>query len=439
MTVHVIGAGLAGLSAATALAAAGHAVAVSEAAPQAGGRCRSYADAVTGLTIDNGNHLVLSGNDAVMAYLDRIGARAAVQGPVSAAFRFVDLGSDGDVGGGDERGGFTVAPNDGPVPWWIFAAARRVPGTSAGDYLALARLLFPPAWATVGDVVRTTGPLWDKLLEPVLLAALNTPVAGASAVLAAAVMRGSLARGGAACRPLIAHPTLAAAFVDPALTFLADRGAKLHHRRLSALEHEPSRDRRAGDAISSDKPSRIDSLRFGDETVALGLDDCIVLAVPAPVAATLLPGLPVPTEFNPIVSLHFAIAPPAGTPPILGVLGATTEWIFAFPDRISVTISAANAAAERDRAELAVAVWGEVCRALDLATPRPAWQVVKERRATFAATVAQDALRPPAATRFANLFLAGDWTQTGLPSTIEGAVRSGMTAAALVPGLARAG
>ncbi len=197
MTVHVIGAGLAGLSAATALAAAGHAVVVSEAAPQAGGRCRSYADAATGLTIDNGNHLVLSGNGAVMAYLDRIGARDAVRGPASAAFAFVDLNGDG---------GFTVAPNDGPVPWWIFAAARRVPGTRAADYLALARLLFPPPGATVGDVVATTGPLWARLLEPVLLAALNTPVAGASAALAAAVMRGSLARGGGACRPLIAHP-----------------------------------------------------------------------------------------------------------------------------------------------------------------------------------------------------------------------------------------
>ncbi len=177
------------------------------------------------------------------------------------------------------------------------------------------------------------------------------------------------------------------------------------------------------------KPSKINGLRFNDEIVPLAPGDAVILAVPAPVAATLLPGLPVPTAFNPIVSLHFACPPPPGAPPILGVLGATTEWIFAFPDRISVTISAATAAAERDRAELAAAVWGEVCRALDLTAPLPPWQVVKERRATFAATVAQDALRPGAATRFANLFLAGDWTQTGLPSTIEGAIRSGATAA----------
>ena len=61
----------------------------------------------------------------------------------------------------------------------------------------------------------------------------------------------------------------------------------------------------------------------------------------------------------------------------------------------------------------------------------PPWQIVKEKRATFAATPAQDAKRPAAKTRWRNLLLAGDWTQTGLPATIEGAVRSGETAAAL--------
>jgi uncharacterized protein with NAD-binding domain and iron-sulfur cluster len=64
----------------------------------------------------------------------------------------------------------------------------------------------------------------------------------------------------------------------------------------------------------------------------------------------------------------------------------------------------------------------------------PPWQIVKERRATFASTPAQLARRPKPATRWKNLFLAGDWTDTGLPATIEGAVRSGFAAAALLAG-----
>jgi uncharacterized protein with NAD-binding domain and iron-sulfur cluster len=116
---------------------------------------------------------------------------------------------------------------------------------------------------------------------------------------------------------------------------------------------------------------------------------------------------------------------------MLGVLGGTAEWLFAFPDRISVTVSAADALVDADREELARVFWHDIRRAYRFDAPFPVWQVVKEKRATFAATPAQDARRPAAKTRWRNLFLAGDWTRTGLPATIEGALRSGKTAADL--------
>jgi len=116
---------------------------------------------------------------------------------------------------------------------------------------------------------------------------------------------------------------------------------------------------------------------------------------------------------------------------MLGVIGGTAEWVFAFPDRISVTVSGADAIVDQDREDLAIRIWADVAKALDIEAPMPAWQIVKEKRATFAATPEQDARRPGAKTQWRNLFLAGDWTQTGLPATIEGALRSGETAAAL--------
>jgi uncharacterized protein with NAD-binding domain and iron-sulfur cluster len=122
---------------------------------------------------------------------------------------------------------------------------------------------------------------------------------------------------------------------------------------------------------------------------------------------------------------------PAGAPAMLGVIGGTAEWIFTFPDRISVTVSGADAIVDQDREALATRIWADVAKALDIAAPMPVWQIVKEKRATFAATPEQDARRPVAKTGWPNLFLAGDWTQTGLPATIEGALRSGETAAAL--------
>ncbi len=80
---------------------------------------------------------------------------------------------------------------------------------------------------------------------------------------------------------------------------------------------------------------------------------------------------------------------------------------------------------------LAALIWKDVTAALKIDAPMPQWQIVKERRATFAATVEQAAKRAPARTNWVNLFLAGDWTDTGLPATIEGAVRSGQKAAEL--------
>jgi hydroxysqualene dehydroxylase len=113
------------------------------------------------------------------------------------------------------------------------------------------------------------------------------------------------------------------------------------------------------------------------------------------------------------------------------VIGGTAEWIFSFPDRISITISNADRLLESDREEIAKACWKDAAQALNISREMPPWQVIKERRATFAATPGQDKKRAGAVTAWDNLFLAGDWTATGLPATIEGAIRSGRRAARL--------
>lgn len=406
---HVIGAGLAGLSASIALVKAGYSVSLSEAAPQAGGRCRSYHDPQLGLTIDNGNHLVMAGNQAVQRYLATIGASDRLVGPDQARFAFVDLGGEAL---------WTLSPNAGIVPWWIFSASRRVPGTRSVDYLSLVKLMRAGPDARVGEVIAASGALWDRLLDPFLIAALNTPSAEGSAKLAGAVIRETLAQGGRAYRPRIASPTLGAAFVEPALAWLAERDSPVKlRRRLRAIEQQCD---------------RISGLDFGGEYDPVLAGEPVVLAVPPWVASTLLPGLTVPTEHHAIVNAHFRYAAPAGAEPMTGVLGATAEWIFAFGDRISATISAADALVNEDRAVLATRIWADVAAVHCLPHDLPPWQIVIEKRATFAATPEQDRLRPGARTAWTNLLLAGDWTQTGLPATIEGAIRSGESAAAAV-------
>jgi hydroxysqualene dehydroxylase len=409
-TVHIIGAGLGGLSAAVRLAPLGRRkVVIHEATAFAGGRCRSYHDAAIGMTIDNGNHLLLSGNGAALSYLRDIGAEQRLIGPQHAEFPFVDLHSG-------ER--WTLKFNDGPLPFWIFDRHRRVPGTGPLDYLSLARLLWAREGQSVGEVISCKGLLYRRLVEPLILAALNIDPPQGSARLAAAIVRETLAVGGRACRPLFAREGLGPTLVEPALAFLKQHGVTLQmEHQLRAL------------AFADD---RVETLDFGTETIAIGADDAVIVAVPPYAAAMLVRGLDVPDEFRAIVNAHFRIAPPADLPPILGVLNATTQWLFSFPGRVSVTISAGDRFIDSPREELAATIWGEVARVTGLPAALPPWQIVRERRATFAATPAQDAKRPRAATNWPNLFLAGDWTDTGLPATIEGAIRSGNRAAQMI-------
>jgi hydroxysqualene dehydroxylase len=404
--IHVVGAGLAGLAAAVRLAGAGRRVLIHEAANQAGGRCRSYHDATLGMTIDNGNHLLLSGNHAALDYLDVIGARERVVGPDAPEFAFVDLATG-------ER--WTLRLSDGRLPWWIFDPKRRVPGTKPTDYLSGARLLWASADKTIKQTMRCDGAVYQRLWHPVLLAALNTDPAEASARLAGAVVRETLAAGGRACRPLIARDGLSEAFIEPALRFIDKNGGAIRYgARLRAL------------ALTD---QRVASLDFGEQTEQLGRDDAVVLAVPPWIAASLVPDLPAPSEFRAIVNAHFAIAPPAGLPPMIGVLNGTTEWVFAFPDRLSVTISGADRLLDVPREDLARTIWQEVATVAGVAPAMPRWQLIKERRATFAALPSEERKRPGTATRYTNMALAGDWTATGLPGTIEGAIRSGNRAA----------
>ena len=407
-TVHVIGAGLAGLSAAADLSSAGRTVVLYEAAPVAGGRCRSYFDRELGCRVDNGNHLVLSGNRAALAFLERVGGRASLHGPATPEFAFMDATTGAR---------WTVRPSRGRVPWWILSPSRRVPGTSWRDYLDLARLSRAAPSATVAAALRP-GPLFTRLLEPLAVAALNTPPDEAAASLLRGVVAETLLKGGQACIPLLPKVGLSESFVDPTLSWLAKRGVEQRFgRRVAAL-------RTSG--------GRVATLQSPDGPVTLEDGDQVVLAVPPSAAQNLLPGLTAPDAFQTIVNVHFRIEAPDDVPAFIGIIGGTAEWVFAKPGHLSVTISAANRLADQPAESLAAAVWPDVRAAYKLPAPMPVWRVVKERRATFAATVEQDRRRPSSRTGLSNLFLAGDWTATGLPATIEGAIRSGSTAAQAV-------
>jgi squalene-associated FAD-dependent desaturase len=408
--VHVVGAGLAGLSAAVSLSAAGQEVALYEASPHAGGRCRSYFDSELSCRIDNGNHLLLSGNRAALAYIDRIGARETFECPAEPVFPFVDAESG-------ER--WTLRPNRGPLPWWVWVRSRRVPGSGPSDYLAPLALLRAGPTATVTEILGRKGLLYRRLWEPLAVAALNTAPSIGAAGLFWRVLRETLLRGGEACRPLVPRLGLSESFVDPALALLRRAGcAARFGARLRSLAFDDG---------------RVSALLFDEVQVELGAGEGVVLALPPAGAARLVPGLSVPLLHSPIVNAHFRARAPQDAPLFIGVIGGAAQWVFRKEGILSVTVSAADSLVDEEAEALRERLWRDVALAYRVPrSPMPPARIVKERRATFLASPEQVRRRPGPGTAWQNLVLAGDYTDTGLPATIEGAIRSGATAARLI-------
>ncbi|MEQ8227723.1 MAG: hydroxysqualene dehydroxylase HpnE [Rhodospirillales bacterium] len=408
--VHVIGAGVAGLAAAIRLATSGRAVVLHDSAGHAGGRCRSFFDDHLGCRIDNGNHLMLSGNWAIRDYLKTIGAEDSLTGPEDAAFPFRDLRS-GEV--------WTVRPDKGAVPWSILSGRGRVPGTTLGEYLRALRLARAGADQTIQDCLDGPGMLYERFWEPLAIGVLNTPMETASARLLWPVIRETFGRGRGACRPLMAREGLSESFVAPALAYLEEHGGEVRlNDRLRKLVFGNG---------------RLEGLEFAGGTIDLTAEDRVVSALPAWAAADLIPGLEGPRGTHAIVNAHFRLTTaPVDAAPVIGLIGGTAQWVFVRGDMASVTVSAADDLAGEPNEAIAERLWPEVRAALGLADePMPAWRIVKEKRATIAQTPAEDRRRPRAETKWSNLVLAGDWTATGLPATIEGSIRSGFHAADL--------
>ncbi|MGQ0662106.1 MAG: hydroxysqualene dehydroxylase HpnE [Pseudomonadota bacterium] len=412
-SVHVVGAGLAGLAAALALVRSGRRVMLYEAAPQAGGRCRSFFDERLGRTLDNGGHVILSANRAAFDYLDAIGGRQGMIEIAPPAFPFLDL----------ETGGtWTLRPNAGPIPWWVFAPSRRIPGTRARDYLGAWRLLAAGADDTVAGRLSPHTLAFKRLWAPLATAVMNADPREAAARPLGRMLLETFARGGAGCRPWLARDGLSAAFVDPALAVLQRAGAGFRPGwRLTRLDFATE---------------RVSGLRFDDRAVAVGPGEAVVLALPPRATGDLVPQLGIGegplAASRAIVNAHFRLDAPAVLPsgqPLLGLVGGLAQWLIARADVVSVTVSAAGALADLPEDEILPRLWRDVARALGrpAATPAVA-RLIKEKRATFAQLPQAFRARPGPRTKWENLMLAGDWTDTGLPATIEGAIRSGFAA-----------
>lgn len=399
---------MAGLSAAVRLCRAGVAVSVHEAAKFAGGRCRSFEDDHLLATIDNGTHLLLSGNEEVLDFLEITGGVQDVCMADRAAFDFYNVvdGARWCVDLGKGRGALTLLK-------WLHDKSRQPRGFSAFRFLKDLHALQAGGDKTVGACVKLGTPLYRNFWHPLTLAVLNAEPDIAPAKLLWAVMRKTVLRGGAYAKPIFAADGLGAMLVDPALAYMQGCGVEVaFRRRAQSIDLD-------GDAARS--------ITFAHAAEILGDGDRIILAVPAYCVRDLLAGVDAPLDHQAILNVHYRLSTSVDAPSMIGLVGGQCEWLFRHGCIASATISGANAWMDRGAADIALQLWPEVAKVLGEAGDVPPYRVIKEKRATFVAT--PQTPRASTCTGMSNVFLAGDWTDTGYPATLEGAILSGRKAA----------
>jgi hypothetical protein len=314
---------------------------------------------------------------------------------------------------------WTARMNMGRLPFWIFSPSRRVAGTTPSDYLSALGIMLSRENDTVTDRIRKDTVLYHRFWEPLVIGALNTEPELASARLLAGLFAQSFGAGGEACIPLIPKIGLSETFVQPCLDLLLQHGAEIkygHRLRTMTLDDIAIRE-----------------LDFNGRKVKIEKDDWVVMALPAWVTREFLPEVPTPNDFRSIISAHFRVDVPAEPLSFTGLVGGIAEWSFVKNGVVSVTVSCAERLAEYAVRDLAPMIWRDVTKLYDLdPTKLPPHRIFKEKYATFAATPQQNARRPGTFTQWENLALAGEWTATGLPTTIESAIRSGVKAAQVV-------
>ena len=432
--VIVVGAGFAGVAAATALAEQGARVMVLETRQRPGGRAYSWTDPTTGEIFDNGQHVLASFYDETRILLERLGTTGAIEADPTFRMRLWERG----------RGEFEIRVPDLPSPFHWLAAVGGCPRFSAAARVT-AVTLHPRAKALVaaadgaggGADAETTVARWLEqgpgsddiaaVLGPVALAALNERPEEGSALLFARVLDrlfGAPAAKSGLALPRRGLGDLIEGFED----FVEARGGSVWYRATVL-----------GVRIESGRATGV-SLLGGDRLAA----GAVVLTVPHERIPWLLrPEFAAPytdvaaTAWSPIVSTVHVFDRPILPARFVGMVGTETQWAF---DRgvaggghaVGTVRSAAFRDAEREPAALAEETTADLREAFAPARDARliAARVYKERRATMRATPGVQRLRPATRTAVDRLYLAGDWTDTGLPPTIESAVLSGHRAAA---------
>ena len=446
----VIGGGLAGIAAAARLAEGGWQVTLLEARATLGGRAFSYRDPQTGCELDNGQHIIVGACRSLIAFLERIGARHLwhIQPRLNVAV----------YSRAGQRGRLYGAPGLVPAPAHLLPAFLTYPHLGPLDKLKAVRALLAairanrrhPALETItfyhwlrrrGQSERAIDNLWNVLIEGTL----NDNIRAVSAAMGLMIVQDGLLQGRHAANVGYPLAPLGEALGKPARRYLQRLGVRI-------MPGSPARVINFHRSCKRDQPGPVQSVAAGRAGILQA--DAYISAVPFWVLPNLLPPGPAAGEPfarlsqlqpAPIVNIHLRYDRPVMAGDFCYFLDRPLQWVFnrsriagaaspAAGQSLTVSVSAAWDLVNRPRRELAAMVIAEMRQAFPAARSAAVADsvVVKQRHATFRCVPGAHRLRPGPRTSSPNLFLAGEWTDTGWPSTMESAVISGYNAAGAV-------
>lgn len=439
----IIGGGLSGLSAAVELASCGRRILLLEQRQYLGGRTHSFTDEATGDIVDNGQHLMMGCYHETRLYLKTVGSEHLASLQPSFHIDFLD----------PLKGPATLESLALPVPFHTLAGLLRLRNLSMLNRLRLLRAGKELLWTSVekerfldsltvdewlsglGQTAENKNYLWDTIA----IGTLNDHPKKVSALLFFRVLRAAFMGTREDSCLLIPRVGLSDLLVDPAANFLLKHQAEIRTGgKVNAMTVTDDRVQNvhtaAGDVLEAE--SYIQAVPYFDLPVMLP-DDLTVPSLPLFVS-------------SPIVSINLWFDREVFDGEFVAVLNSNIQWIFnrsRICDRtggrstsgqhLSLVISGAEDCVELDKESIVQIALNDLRRVLPGANNAALVHslVVKEKRATFSPRPGMELVRPDTRTRLQNLFLAGDWTNTGLPATIEGAIMSGKKAAREILGL----
>lgn len=417
----VVGGGLAGLSTAISLTKKNIHVHLIEASPKFGGRVYSFLDEASGNEIDNGQHLLLGCYYETIEFIKLIGAQQQFHFQKRLEIDFLD----------QNKSEYHLKAAKLPYPFGLLAGLLNYKILSLFDKIKIKTLISTLLFIDSNKFYDVSVLTWLKkngqnkrsikaFWEIIGIGALNSQLKNASAKIFIDILKVIFLKGSDASAMIIPKVGLSKAFVDPAINYLKTNNAEL---LFSEKLLEISITQNKAVAVRTDKGSIIDF-------------DAVVLAIPSHALSRIneknliIENDRTDLSTSSILTLHLWLKENKLKKPFYAFIDSRLHWVFNHGDYITTVTSSADELVEKSQEELFSIISTELSTYLGINRENISrYKIINEKRATFIPNSENLLKRPSAKTKLENVFLAGDWTNTGLPATIEGAIKSGNTAA----------